>query len=366
MRKNKIKIIGGAIFLVVAIILSIINPKNKGLQVTDWNNYYNEDNIVFFFEKSNNSVIKDLGKTYDLENYVSGEKSELDKVLKVAGLVNTLVEYDGVADTNLNNATEILAQKTEAKKTSAKDMAIITRDMLTSLNIYSRVGTFRKKNSQSQNNYEYTVLEYWSSESNKWIMIDVRDIGVFYNRDRKLSAIEVLNSDIGKISYLGNTPQKDYKNNLIKYLSSYSVAIDNGISSYRSNSYVTYLKEKVDVELKYKNKFAQPSIYTRESKLFERSPFNSKYGRDEKAYIILSVDEKEDDSTKEVVKSFIIGGFKDDKIMDKYYLNINNQGYEEVNKYKQIPLKKGFTKIELSLDGTNTISSVTFYNKDIK
>ena len=334
--------------------------------MTEWNNFYNEDNIVFFYEKNNNSIIRELGKTYELESYVSGEKSELDKVLKVVGLVNTLVEYDGVADTNLNNAAEILAQKTESKKTSARDMAIITRDMLTSLNIYSRVGTFRKKNSQFENSYEYTVLEYWSSENNKWIMIDVKDQGIFYDKDKKLSAIEVLSSNMGKISYLGNTPQKNYKNNLIKYLSSYSISIDNGISSYKSNSYVTYLKEKVNVEIKYKNKFAQPSIFTRESKLFERSPFNSKYGRDKKAYIILAADEKVDEKTKEVTKNFIIGGFKDDKIMDKYYLNIDNQGYEEVEKYKKIPLKKGVTKIELSLDGINTISSVTFDNKILK
>lgn len=364
MKKNNLKVIAGAIFFIMAIILGIINMKNdKGLQVTEWNNYYNEDNIVFFYEKNTNSKIKELNQSYNINRLVSGEKSELDKVLKVTSLVNNLVEYDGVADTNLNNGIEILEKKKEEIKTSSKDMAIITRDMLTSLNIYSRVGTFRKKNSQFESSYEYSVLEYWSSENNKWVMIDVRDEGVFYDKDRKLSAIEVLSSDIRKISYLGKTPQKDYKNKLNEYLASYSIPIDNGISDNKSNSYITYLKEKVDVEIKYKNKFAQPSIFTRETKLFERSPFNSQYGRDEKAYIILSATEKQDEKTKESSTSLIIGGFKDDKIMDKYYLNINGKGYEEVEKYKQISLEKGITKIELSLDGATVISSITLNNR---
>lgn len=359
MKKNKVKIIAGAIFFTLVIILGIKNMiDSRGIKVEEWNNFYSENNIVFFYGKSTQDKIKELNNLYNLNNVVGEEKSELDKILKVANFVNNIVEYDDVADTNLNSGYEILDAKKEEKKTSAKDIAIITRDMLTSMNVYSRVGIFRKKNSQFSDKYEYPVVEYWSSEDNKWIMLDAKDEGIFYNKDKKLSAIEVLSSDIGKISYLGNTSQKDYKENIVDYLNSYSIAIDNSISDNKSNSYVTYLKDKVNVEIKYKNKFASPTIYTKESKLFEVSPYNRKYGRDEKAYIILAPSEVEDKESKDKVVNLIIGGFKDDKIMDKYYLNINGAGYEEVDKYKQITLNKGTTRIELSLDGTTAVSSI--------
>ena len=360
MRTNKIKIICGAIFFIIALILSIMNAlSDKGLQVKEWNNYYTENNIVFFYE-DNNAIFKKLNSTYKISEAISGEAKETDKVLKVVELVNSIVEYDDVADSDLDNAYDILESKKDEKKTSLKDMAIITRDMLASVNIYSRVGTFRKKDSQFSNKYEYSVIEYWSKENNKWIMIDVKDQGVFYDKDDKLAAIEVLNKGLSKVSYLGNTAQKDYKNNLSKYLSTYSIAIDNTAYDKKSNSYVTYVGEKGKVELKYKNKYAYPSIYTHDTKLFGLSPFNHQHGSDKGAYIILSL--KEETENNEKIDTAIIGGFKDASIINKYYLNINNQGFEEVNKYKQIRLNKGITTIKLSLDGVNTVSSITLKN----
>lgn len=361
---NKMKIVLGIILLSCAIILSIMNAKTqKGVKVMRWENYYNENNIVFFYGNSLNEDLKILDSTYKVNELVNKETSEIDKVLKTVDILNSIVEYDDVKETEFNSGYEILLDKAESKKVSQKDMAIIERDLLTIIGFNARTGIFRKDNAQFAKNPEYYVAEYWSTKYNKWIMIDFLDKGYFLEGDNKLSSVEVLTKDIRKISYLGKSSQKDYKSKIKEYLNTYSLPIDNTTFVTKSNSYVTYVKDKNSIELKLKNKFLPPTIFTEELRLFEKSPFDKQVGSDERAYIILakssSKSEKSSDTPKDKSSvKLVIGGFRDDKIMDTYYLNINDSGYEQINKYKEIELSEGVTKIELSLDGTNTVSSV--------
>ena len=357
---NKIKIVTGIILLGIGITLSIMNFKtSKGINIESWDNYYNENNIVFFYENSLNENLKMLDSTYKVNEIVNKETSEIDKVLKTVDIINSIVECDDVRETEFNSGYEILLEKGQGKKVSQRDMAIIERDMLTTIGINARVGIFRKSNAQFAKNPEDYVVEYWSTKYNKWIMIDFIDKGYFLEGNNKLSSIEVLTKDIKKIAYLGKSSQKDYKNKIKYYLNSYSLPIDNTMFGSKSNSYITYVKDNKSVEIKLENRFLPPTIFTEKLELFEKSPFDKQVGTDEKAYIILAKSNDTNDSSKDsnTIK-LVIGGFKDDKIMDTYYLNINDSGYEEVNKYKEIELDKGVTKIELSLDRTNTVSSV--------
>lgn len=361
---NKVKIAIGIILLGIGITLSIMNLKNsKGISVEILENYYNENNIVFFYENSSNENLKNLDLTYKVNEIVNQEISEIDKVLKTVDIITQIVEYDDVKETEFNSGYEILLEKGKNKKVSQRDMAIIERDLLTIIGLNARVGIFRKSNVQSSKNPEYYVVEYWSTKYNKWIMIDFLDKGYFLKGDNKLSSIEVLTNDIKKIAYLGKSSQKDYKNKIKYYLNSYSVPIDNTINMVKSNTYVTYVKDTKSIEIKLKNKFLPPTIFTQRLELFEKSPFDKQVGSDEKAYIILAKSNNKSNDSNELEKDkntikLVIGAFKDDKIMNTYYLNINNSGYERVNKYKEIELDKVLTKIDLSTDGINTISSV--------
>lgn len=362
MKANKIKIYFGVFLLAIAIGLTILNVFNtKGINIKSWDNYYNENNIIFFYDEMPDEKLNKLNETYKVKEHIDGETSEIEKVLKIVDIVNTIVEADDVKESGFRNGYDILLQKTVSKKASNKDMAIITRDLLSSVGIKSRIGVFRGKNAQFDRKSEYYIVEYWSNQYTKWIVVDFLDKGYFLEGDNKLSAIEVLTKGLKNISYLGESSQRDYKNKLNKYMASYSLAIENSSYQIRSNCYVTYLKNKDALIIKYKDTFAPPTVFTEEIKLFEKSPFDKAVGSDEKAYILLSglTSKPSDENSKdEKALKFLVAGFKDDKVISSYYLNINGAGYEEIKEYKEIELEKGTTKIELSLDGQTTLSSV--------
>lgn len=381
MKANKMKIIAG-IILIIGLPLMTLFAKAKysqGINITKWDNYYDENNIVFFYEDSKNDNNILLDKTYKISEYVGNEENEFDRVLKATNIAKELVEKDDVLDTGADNALEILEKKGDSKKVSFKDMAIIARDIVNCTGVKSRVGVFRKGDAQHSTNYEYYVLEYWSTELNKWVMIDFADQG-YFEGDTKLSAIEVLNCNLRKTPYIGNTGQKDYKNNINKYLDSYSLNIENSNKNKRSNCSLTYIKDESALEIKFKNKYPAPTIFTKKTQLFEKSPFNDLINHDEKAYLLIcpskltehskdkpktteSSSESDIDEIKVIGEKVLISAFKDDKVMKSFYLKINGSEFQEVEDYKEIVLDKGVTAIELSIDGKTSISSVTILKK---
>lgn len=381
MKSNKLKIIAGFIIVIVLpIILLYAKIKfSEGISVKKWDNYYNENNIVLFYEDSKSVKNIQLNEKYKINDYVNTEEKEFDKVLKCTNIVKQLVEKDDVSETGLNNAFDIFEKKGDSKKVNFKDAAIIARDIINCTGVKTRVGVFRKADAQHQSNYEYYVIEYWSTELNKWIMIDFLDQGYFSDGDNKLSAMEVLNCNLRKTPYLGNTSQQDYKNNLNKYLDSYSVNIENSNTYKRSNCCITYIKNDKALEIKFKNKYPSPTIFTKETQLFEKSPFNDLIQDDKKAYLLVcpskltehgkdNENDKSNNSTegmdnqegevKAVGDKVLISAFKDDKVMKSFYLSINGSDFEEVEDYKEYVLEKGTTTIELSIDGSTVISSV--------
>ena len=359
MKANIFKIILGTVVVFGGALLGIVNQMSyKGIKVEKWDNYYNESNIVFFYEDFSSDKIKFLEDTYHLKEATKDEKTDLDKAIKITNIVNKIVEYDDIESKNLNSAYDILVEKGDGKKVSNKDLAIITRDMLSSIGINSRVGIYRSKNAQFKEKSQYYIVEFWSRQYGKWIAVDCIDQGYFVNGDTKLSAIEVLTNNFKDVSYLGKSSQKDYKNKLKKYLDSYSLQIDNTILYDKSNSYVTYLKDKDALELKYINGFAPPTIFTEETKLFEKSPYEGRIGRDEKAHLILSLINSKNEESNESMTEVIIAGFKDSGVIKECYVNIDGKGYEKINSYTNTELKKGKTSIQLSLDGQTPISSV--------
>ncbi|WP_244834863.1 hypothetical protein [Clostridium sp. BJN0001] len=366
-KANNIRIISGLIIAIVIIILCIINTiqgRRTGLKVISWDNYYNENNIQFFYENQKSDKIEKLNAAYKVSDFVGSESSEIEKVLKTVEILNSIVQIDDVADTNITNGADIITSLEGRKKVSLNDASIIERDLIYAAGFYSRIGTFRKKDSQfKEKEAQYNVIEYWSNEDQKWVMIDFRDLGYFSSADKKLSAVEVMNSEIKDISYLGNTSQNDYKNMIKKYLISYSLNIDNTIKKDKSNTQVTYLVDKAVPELKYNNAFAPPSIFTKKKELFEKSPFNSELQEDEKAYLlVVAVPDKDTEKNKLKVK-LLLSAFKDDKIVNSFYIKVNDSDFENISKYKTIDLPKGKIKLELSLDGENVIDTVEIDNQ---
>ena len=333
----------------------------RSIQVVEWDNVYNEKNIAYNFSEVDNPKIKELDNIYKIKESTKNEDTPLKKVLKVVELVNSVVSFDDVPNSKGINAYDILKEKKDAKKVSARDMAIITRDFISCLDLDVRVGEFRNPKGNINKQKNYYVVEYWSKVDNKWIMIDFKDHGYFENQGFLCSATELLEDDTKILKYNGNSTKKDYMDNLNKSLGSYTVAIDNSVDMKKSNSYVTYIKDKENITLDFKGGYILPTIYTEELELINKNPIDNVIGKDQKAYIILMTNQEAEANNKdkeEKSKSLIIGGFRNGSIIDSYYIKENSGEYKEVKRYSDVVLKPGENIIELSLDGKNVASKI--------
>ncbi|MGL4772935.1 MAG: hypothetical protein ACRC2K_05150 [Clostridium sp.] len=370
MKKGFIKKIS-IILILLACVIFYWNSydKNKGLRVLSWeNNYYNEDNIQLYYEPIKVDIVdkrlSGLNKVYKLDEVIGEQNEELDMAIRITDIVNNIVSYDGIPSSLYLNGYDILKEKGENKKVSERDMAIITRDLFLAYGYEARVCEFRKESPQFNKNSSYYAVEYWSPKYNKWVMIDFKYRGYVEKNGEALSAYEILYDDLKKTSFEGTISNREYNKNIKEYLSSYSIAIDNTLDAKKSNSYITLIKDKKAVDIKYdSDKFIAPTIYTENKELFQLSPWSKVEKKDERGYIILkkknatTSDMTEEEKIK-LQNTFIIGGFKDSSIMKKYYLNINGEGFEEVDAYKEYEFKIGENTIEISLDGINTSSNI--------
>ncbi len=340
------------ILMFTTILILIINKeKNKDkYEVVNWQNYYNEENLEIFYTKSDKRL-EILNSTYKINEFLNGKEDEISKVLTVVDIVNSIVEFDDVDDSKYFNAYDILSKKVDGKKVSSRDMAIITRDFLTSAGYISRVGEFKNEKGWFKKDKAYYVVEYWSLQYSKWIMIDCIDRGYFNYLESPCSAIEVLTTKDNKVEYLGKKSKREYLSDKKQIYDTYTIMIDNTLDMERSNSALTIVKSKAGIYLEHKNKYLRPTVFTENAEMFERDPNITINQEDTGAYIILM--KKDGDNN-----FFIIGAFKNGSIINEYFIRKDNGDFIKVRKYDEIDLTLGVHSIEISLDGKRVLSKI--------
>lgn len=360
MRKAKktINIILVLLIIGIGFVFIYNNKFSKGLNIKKWDNIYNENNINFFYSSEDDDKIEILKQTNNLEEKVKDEKDMLKKAISVIGVINETITFDDISNTTRINGFDILKDKSGSKKASARDLGIIYRDSLESLGYTARLGEFKRTNASFNKEKSYYVVEYWSKEYNKWIMIDFIDKGYFDNKGFPCSAMELLDVDIRNLNYNGNTDRSDYIPMLKKVLYTYTINIDNTTTMEKSNTYITYIKDEKDISLKFKGSYLPPAIFTENKDLMNKNPIEESTSKDEKAYLVLMKNQEDDKDSNSNKASFIIGGFKDGRIMDEYYIREKDGDFRKIKNYTDIVLTKGDNTIELSLNGEDVVSSI--------
>ncbi len=356
--KKVSKVILVLLIIIIGFVYIYSSKYKQGLSVKAWENIYNENNIKFFYSDGDDKKIDILKQTNNVEEKVGNEKDMLKKAINVITVLNEVITFDDIQSTNRVNGFDILKDKADSKKASARDFAIIYRDVLQSLGYTARVGEFKRINTSFNKEKSYYVVEYWSKEFNKWIMIDFIDKGYFDNNGFPCSAMELLNTDIRNFNYTGNNNRRDYIPMLKKVLYTYTISIDNTADMSKSNSYITYIKDKDDITLKFKGNYLPPTIFTENEELMNKNPIEEIRAEDEKAYLILMKKQEDSSGSEDNNESFIIGAFKDGKVLDEYYIRENNGEFTKVKKYKDINLTEGSNIIELSLNGADVTSKI--------
>ena len=341
--------------------------EEKGLEVTKWDNVYKGNKISLSYEDSqnisNDSNLLKLDSTYKIREMTKECKTQTDVANKCVDILNAIVEHDDVADSSLKDGYSILKEMGKRKKVSSRDMAIISRDILITAGVDARIGEFRKSDPKKESKSSYYVVEYYSTEYDKWVVLDFLDKGIYIYNKVPLSGVELVKNDKSNITYKGNTDSKKHIKDEKEYFSSYTIPIDNTLSMKKSNMYLTYYTDENDISLIKGGAYISPTIYTKTEELFTKSPSDdgSSMKDDEKAYLVLLA--KKDKKTSNV--TFVVSAVKNEKLLSNYSLKINNKDMEKVEgSYKEIRLQEGTNTIKLSEDGSKIDSSIVIEKKE--
>lgn len=326
-------------------IYDSVKPKEK-YEIKLWNNIYNGDSIALFYEEESDLRIEMLRALYNLDKIDKGD-DEINYILKVSEVASKVVTLDNVDDTKALNGYDIIRLIGEKRIVSAKDMAIIVRDFITSVGYDARIGEIRCSKKDEDKYDIYYIVEYYSNKYNKWIAVDIVDGGYFTFENTPCSGVELVEKGISQLKYIGKVSSEEYFSDKKDLFKSYTIMIDNTVDRVKSNSVITYITSKNEITLTYGDKALMPTIYTENRELFTKAPNAEGEVEDDKAYIILMKSEEEG------VERFVVGGFKNGKIMDEYYVGRSNGTFEKVNEYFELELIKGKNMISISCDGVN-------------
>ena len=339
-------------------IYDSVKPKEK-YEIKLWNNIYNGDSIALFYEEESDLRIEMLRALYNLDKIDKGD-DEINYILKVSEAASKVVTLDNVDDTKALNGYDIIRLIGEKRIVSAKDMAIIVRDFITSVGYDARIGEIRCSKKDEDKYDIYYIVEYYSDKYNKWIAVDIVDGGYFTFENTPCSGVELVEKGISQLKYIGKVSSEEYFSDKKDLFKSYTIMIDNTVDRVKSNSVITYITSKNEITLTYGDKALMPTIYTENRELFTKAPNAEGEVEDDKAYIILMKSEEEG------VERFVVGGFKNGKIMDEYYVGRSNGTFEKVNEYFELELIKGKNMISISCDGVNEDARIEItYNQSI-
>lgn len=348
-----------AVVAIVAAGFTIYMKKNKsseGITVKEWNNTYDGNHIDFFYDDGDNNKLKLLNQNYKISEKFSGSDKDVDTALKTSDWIRSSLDVDSITKYSGTNGYDLLNEAQSDKKASGYEMAIMERDILKCVGINVRTGQLRMKPKKGSDISSYSVIEFYSKDEKKWILLDVINRRVFKKDGKYLSAIEFLETKKPDIQTYDNKTYNEI-NRISDFKYSYSVNLDNTIRNKNSNSMLTYCTKNDMPVLNDNVSYYKPQIFTKNKKLFETIPFYKSEDSDKKSYLVVMFGNLvEKDKTE--YPSVIVGAFKDSRMLKQYYLKVGDGKMTEVTRYQSVTLKKGVNSIELSEDGVNVISSI--------
>ena len=186
---------------ILVIVLSIIGfwmlsqrdgESDYTTKIEKWDNLYFGNNIKFYYIDDSVAEIATLKSKYKVDTLVDENSSEIIKCIDINKWLHGKGEIT-LSDMDTNKDTEeLLNILISGKKVSQKDYNTILQELLSSIGIKVRIGEYRLDGN-------YSVLEVWDSNFNKWIMFDAVVGGYLKKGEEPLSAVQVLDEDLSQL-----------------------------------------------------------------------------------------------------------------------------------------------------------------------
>lgn len=371
-RRNGIKkivvgllVVGGfsaTIFLKNNLELNKYNHKYR-VEVVNYDNFYEGDNIKFYYLDGENDYQQRLKSNYKYDKIVAKGVTEIDKAFEMIKWINSKAEFNKEAIEVGKNTEEIMKKLQTNKTLSDDNYATLLEEGLSTININIRKGKlFASNNTKVKPRQNYKVVEVWSKVHGKWVMIDGGNGCYMVDKGIPLSAVEIIEKGIENVDIVGLDSEKaikKYKKNMGKYFNSYTIEIDNNkFDEIKSNSFVTYVKNKEDVQLENQEGYIGPTIFVNKKDVFNINPEIVYHDKKDDSIptIILSKRDVKDDT--EEFTGFTVGVFKNSIMLDNYYVSIDGGNFTKVNTYYDLAIKKGENSIRISEDGKTPVREI--------
>jgi hypothetical protein len=329
-----------------------LSSKQEGLSVTKWDNFYAGDNIHFYYLNPKNDNLLKIKTKYGLAKLIDNKADQLDNSIKIMEFINENVKASSDSMTSDKNAFDIMEAAFGGSKISDDDYVAMYEDCLASVGINVRIGILRSTDNKNKGKSYFNVCEVWSDKYSKWVMIDGVNGCYMKENDVPLNAVEIINKGIVKVQIALLKDTNKYIKNMSAYYENYSISVDNNkYGEMKSNSEITFLKEKQLPTIETKEGFVKPTIFVNSPKVFNISP-KIEYVNTAKDKIPTLIFAKKDLKNDEKgVENFTVGAFMNSYMVPKYFLKVNGSDYIQVETFFDLKIIKGINTIKLSLDG---------------
>ena len=148
-----------------------------------------------FSYQAPDAMLRELRQRYRLDEVIASGQTEFDQVLLLREWVHTRWKHGWTRVPEPRNALEILAAVEQGKDFNCGYFAVTLMQCLLSLGFVARNLSICKPESDwmsaDEGNIGHSIVEFWSHQYHKWILLDP-DLNVHYERDGvPLSVLEI-------------------------------------------------------------------------------------------------------------------------------------------------------------------------------
>lgn len=190
----------------------------------------------FTWSRSDEEYLCTLRTRFNLEDLVRNCNTDIEKILNVSNWVHGLFKHDGINEPLKSDPISILEEVEQGKSFRCVEYSIIINGCLNAVGISSRLLSLKTQDCETREySAGHVVVEAYSKENNKWIMIDGQwDIiptinAIPLNAVELQKAIAEKNENLRLLSLSGIT--KEYVNWIFQYLFYFSCPFDNRVTS---------------------------------------------------------------------------------------------------------------------------------------
>ena len=149
-----------------------------------------EVDFIFEYPDSNDQIFSELKNITGFN--LNSDKNEIEKAKIITDYVHNLFQHSGDNKPSSLNPVTIINEAREGKSFRCVEYSHLTTALLWAFNIPSRSVSLKTKDMETREiGAGHVVVEFYSSEYNKWIMIDVQEGVLFKSENAYLSAFEL-------------------------------------------------------------------------------------------------------------------------------------------------------------------------------